>query len=398
MLIRRGFKFQLKPNGMQIQLMKQFCGCARYVYNRTLSLERSIYKKDNKHSFKYAEAANRLPDWKKKNPFLKDCNAQVLQQSLKDLERAYKNFFGKRANFPKYKKKYRHDSIRFPQGVELDEVKQQIRLPKIGWMRYRKSRDIIGTIKNVTVSRRGEKWDVSIQTEYEVVSSAPNPSEIGIDMGVKRFATLSNGDFVEPLNPLKQEQEKLAKLQRKLARQKKGSRNSRKTKRKIARLHRYIADSRRDFLHKTSTKIAKNHSIICVEDLKVSNMSASARGTKESPGKNVKQKSGLNRSILDQGWYGFFQMLSYKLEQRGGKLIKVDPRNTSRTCPRCGLASAENRKSQATFACIGCGYRSNADEVGAINILRAGRARLACGMSGAVRPLSAGTQRDRLQH
>ena len=398
MLIRRGFKFQLKPNGMQIQLMKQFCGCARYVYNRTLSLERSIYKKDNKHSFKYAEAANRLPDWKKKNPFLKDCNAQVLQQSLKDLERAYKNFFGKRANFPKYKKKYRHDSIRFPQGVELDEVKQQIRLPKIGWMRYRKSRDIIGTIKNVTVSRRGEKWDVSIQTEYEVVSSAPNPSEIGIDMGVKRFATLSNGDFVEPLNPLKQEQEKLAKLQRKLARQKKGSRNSRKTKRKIARLHRYIADSRRDFLHKISTKIAKNHSIIYVEDLKVSNMSASASGTKESPGKNVRQKSGLNRSILDQGWYGFFQMLSYKLEQRGGKLIKVDPRNTSRTCPRCGLASAENRKSQATFACIGCGYRSNADEVGAINILRAGRARLACETSGAVRPLSAGTQRNLLQH
>ena len=383
---------------MQIQLMMQFCGCARYIYNRTLSLEKSLYKKDSKHSFKYSEAANRLPGWKKKNPFLKKCHSQVLQQSLKDLDRAYTNFFEKRGNVPKYKKKYRHDSIRFPQGVELDEVKQQIRLPKIGWMGYRKSRDIIGTIKNVTVSRRGEKWDVSIQTEYEVVSSAPNPSEIGIDMGVKRFATLSNGDFVEPLNAFKQEQEKLAKLQRKLARQKKGSRNSRKTKRKIARLHRYIADSRRDFLHKTSTKIAKNHSIICVEDLKVSNMSASARGTKESPGKNVKQKSGLNRSILDQGWYGFFQMLSYKLEQRGGKLIKVDPRNTSRTCPRCGLASAENRKSQATFACIGCGYRSNADEVGAINILRAGRARLACETSGAVRPLSAGTQRNLLQH
>ena len=383
---------------MQIQLMMQFCGCARYVYNRTLSLEKSLYKKDSKHSFKYSEAANRLPGWKKKNPFLKKCHSQVLQQSLKDLDRAYTNFFEKRGNVPKYKKKYRHDSIRFPQGVELDEVKQQIRLPKIGWMGYRKSRDIIGTIKNVTVSRRGEKWDVSIQTEYEVVSSAPNPSEIGIDMGVKRFVTMSNGDFVEPLNAFKQEQEKLAKLQRKLARQKKGSRNSRKTKRKIARLHRYIADSRRDFLHKTSTKIAKNHSIICVEDLKVSNMSASARGTKESPGKNVKQKSGLNRSILDQGWYGFFQMLSYKLEQRGGKLIKVDPRNTSRTCPRCGLVSAENRKSQATFACIGCGYSSNADEVGAINILRAGRARLACETSGAVRPLSAGTQRNLLQH
>ena len=133
----------------------------------------------------------------------------MLQQSLKDLELAYINFFEKRSNFPKYKKKFQHDSIRFPQGVELDEVKQQIRLPKIGWMGYRKSRDIIGTIKNVTVSRRGEKWDVSIQTEYEVVSSAPNPSEIGIDMGVKRFATLSNGGFVEPLNAFKQEQENL---------------------------------------------------------------------------------------------------------------------------------------------------------------------------------------------
>ena len=394
MLIRRGFKFQLKPNGMQIQLMKQFCGCARYVYNRTLSLEKSLYKKDSKHSFKYTEAANRLPEWKKKNPFLKQCHSQVLQQSLKDLDQAYTNFFRKQSNFPKYKKKFRHDSIRFPQGVELDEAK----LPKIGWVGYRKSRDIIGRIKNVTVSRRGEKWDVSIQTEYEVVSSAPNPSEIGIDMGVKRFVTMSNGDFVEPLNAFKQEQEKLAKLQRKLVRQKKGSRNSRKTKRKIVRLHRYIADSRRDFLHKTSTKIAKNHSVIYVEDLKVSNMSASASGTKESPGKNVRQKSGLNRSILDQGWYSFFRMLSYKLKQRGGKLIKVDPRNTSRTCPRCGLVSAENRKSQATFACIGCGFRSNADEVGAINVLRAGRVRLACGMSGAVRLLSAGTRGDLLQH
>ena len=217
-------------------------------------------------------------------------------------------------------------------------------------------------------------------------------------MGVKRFATLSNGDFVEPLNAFKQERENLTKLQRKLARQKKGSRNSRKTKRKIARLHRYIADSRRDFLHKTSTRIAKNHSIVYVEDLKVSNMSASAAGTKENPGKKVKQKSGLNQSILDQGWYGFFQMLSYKLERKGGKLIKVDPRNTSRTCPQCGFVSAENRRTQASFACIACGYRANADVVGAINVLRAGRARLACGMSGAGRPLSAGTQRDPLQH
>ena len=167
------------------------------------------------------------------------------------------------------------------------------RLPKVGWVGYRKSQNIIGTIKNVTVIRRGEKWDVSIQTEYDNIPPETTPSEVGIDMGVKRFATLSNGEFFEPISPFKREQEKLAKLQRKLARQKKESRNSRKTKRKIARLYRHIADSRRDFLHKTSTQIAQNHSTVFVEDLKVSNMSASAAGTKENPGKKVKQKNGV---------------------------------------------------------------------------------------------------------
>lgn len=119
MLIRRGFKFELKPNGMQIQLMKQFCGCARYVYNRTLSLERSLYKKDNKHSFKYAEAANRLPEWKKKNPFLKECHSQVLQQSLKDLDQAYINFFGSGLIFRSTRKNSGMTPSDFPRALNL---------------------------------------------------------------------------------------------------------------------------------------------------------------------------------------------------------------------------------------------------------------------------------------
>ena len=153
-------------------------------------------------------------------------------------------------------------------------------------------------IKKLEIRALRENFAKTNLTSRRVPEIRRASEEIGIDMGVKRLVTLSNGDFVEPLNSFKQEREKLAKLQRKLARQKKGSRNSRKTKRKIARLHRYIADSRRDFLHKTSTKIAKNHSIVYVEALKVSNMSASASGTKESPGKNVKQKSRLNRSTI----------------------------------------------------------------------------------------------------
>ncbi len=124
MLIRRGFKFELKPNGMQIQLMKQFCGCARYVYNRTLSLERSLYKKDNKHSFKYAEAANRLPEWKKKNPFLKECHSQVLQQSLKDLDQAYTNFFRSGLIFRSTRKNSGMTPSDFPRALNLMRLRK----------------------------------------------------------------------------------------------------------------------------------------------------------------------------------------------------------------------------------------------------------------------------------
>ena len=270
-------------------------------------------------------------------------------------------------------------------------------MPKIGTVGYRKSRSIIGKPKNITVSREGLKWFVSIQTEFEIEPKRMINSEIGIDMGVKKFVTFSNGTFVEPVNSLKNNLKQLAKLQKKLSRQQKGSSNSKKTKAKITKLHRRIANIRRDFLHKITTTIAKNHGIVFMEDLKVSNMSASASGIVEQPGKKVRQKSGLNRSILDQGWYSFKTMLAYKLEERGGLLVLVPPKNTSRTCPNCGYISAKNRQTQAHFECTKCGYKENADVVGAINVLRAGHARLACEMNGAVRLLSAGTQRDFLQ-
>ncbi|WP_300904985.1 RNA-guided endonuclease InsQ/TnpB family protein, partial [Turicimonas muris] len=341
----------------------------------------------------------KAPCWahKKKHSFLKECHSQVLQQALKDLEKGYKNFFAKRAKFPRFKKKFQRDSFRFPQGFKIDEDKQRIYLPKIGTVGYRKSRSIIGKPKNITVSREGLKWFVSIQTEFEIEPKRMINSEIGIDMGVKKFVTFSNGTFVEPVNSLKNNLKQLAKLQKKLSRQQKGSSNSKKTKAKITKLHRRIANIRRDFLHKITTTIAKNHGIVFMEDLKVSNMSASASGTVEQPGKKVRQKSGLNRSILDQGWYSFKTMLAYKLEERGGLLVLVPPKNTSRTCPNCGYISAKNRQTQAHFECTKCGYKENADVVGAINVLRAGHARLACEMNGAVRPLSAGTQRDPLQ-
>ena len=168
-------------------------------------------------------------------------------------------------------------------------------------------------------------------------------------------------------------------LSRKFQKNKQQSNNYKKTAKKLSRLHKRKANIRKDYLHKLSTAIIKNHDVVCVEDLRIKNLTKSARGTVENPGSNVKAKSGLNRSILNQGWSDFFQMLEYKLKVKGGYLLRVPPRNTSRTCPVCGLISEENRQTQANFCCVHCGYSANADYVGAMNIKRAGLAQFACG-------------------
>ncbi len=179
---------------------------------------------------------------------------------------------------------------------------------------------------------------------------------------------------------------KLAKQQRKLSRKKKFSSNWKKQQRKIAKLHHHIACIRKDFLHKTSTTISKNHAVIIIEDLKVSNMSRSASGTIEEPGRNVKAKSGLNRSILDQGWGEFRRQLEYKQLWRGGKVVTINPGYTSQACSACGHVSSENRKTQSRFECVVCGFAENADLNAALNIQSAGHALSACQVNGAPRP------------
>lgn len=377
MKIYKAFKFELIPNGEQIRRFKQFCGCSRFVFNRGLAYQNERYDADNSVKFSYTKLTSLLPEWKRELPWLKDCNAQVLQQSLKDLESAFKNFFTKRSDFPKFKRKGEKESFRFPQGYKLEQHNNRMYLPKIGWVRYRNSRDVIGQIKNVTVSQKCGKWYVFVQTEFEHDHPTPKGSEIGIDMGIVRFATLSNGEYFEPINAFKTYRGKLAKLQRRLKNKVKGSRNWQKLKAKITRLHHKIANCRKDYLHQISSKISKNHAIVYVEDLKVANMTKSAKGSVEQPGKNVKQKSGLNRAILDQAWYEFRRQLEYKLAWNGGFLIAVPPQNTSRTCPCCGHIAKENRQTQSDFECVDCGYRNNADLVGAINILNRGQAILA---------------------
>ena len=374
MQILKAFKFELIPNGAQVRKMKQFCGCSRFVFNRALAYQNEQYQKDNSFKFSYAKIANLLPEWKRELVWLKDCHSQVLQQSLKDLEASFKNFFAKRSDFPKFKRKGEKDSFRFPQGCKLEQQNNRIYLPKIGWVRYRNSRAISGSLKNVTVSQKCGKWYVSIQTEFETETPKPNGGEIGIDMGIVRFATLSNGEYFEPINAFKNLKGKLAKLQKRFKNKTKFSKNWQKLKAKIAKLHHKISNIRKNYLHQISSQISKNHAIVYVEDLQVANMSKSAKGNAEQHGKNVKQKSGLNRAILDQSWAEFRRQLAHKLAWNGGFLFAVPPQNTSRCCPSCGHTTKDNRQTQANFECVECGYQNNADVVGTINVLKRGQA------------------------
>ena len=390
MKILQAYKFQLRPKVGQESLMRSFSGCCRFVWNKALALEKDTYESGGKY-LGYCKLAGKLKEWKKEEEtsFLSKSHSQILQQSLKDLDRAYKNFFEKRTGFPRFKKKGTHDSFRYPQGFKLDEGNSRIFLPKIGYVRYRKSRKIKGTPKQVTVSLSAGRWYVSIQTEREVPEPVhPSQSVVGIDMGIARFATFSDGSSIRPLHSFRKHEKKLAKLQRKLAKRVKFSANWQKLKAKIQRLHRTIANVRNDFLHKTTTIISKNHALVVIEDLKVRNMSRSASGTVEAPGRNVRAKAGLNKSILDQGWFEFRRQLEYKLKWLGGKLVVIPPQYTSQTCSHCGCVDRANRPTQAKFKCTACGFECNADHNAALNILAAGQAVTACGAGRAQAPAS----------
>jgi putative transposase len=394
----QGYNFRLKPKHLQAILLNESLGANRFVWNKLLSL--NLYRLENKLPLIWhAEMCKFITFWKKteERSFLKTAPSQSLQQTAKALDRAFRDAFDKNQpnkRIPRFKRAGRSEAgVKFPQGVTLDENNQVIFFPKLGWVKYIKSRKIEGTIKNVTITRHAGKYFVSIQTEREVAQPQhPAKTAIGIDMGIKRFATLSDGTVVEPISSFKSVEEKLAKEQRKLKNKVKFSSNWKKQQSVIREIYTKIAYVRNDFLHKSSNNISKSHAMIVLEDLKISNMSKSAKGTLDNPGRQVKQKSGLNKAILDQGWGEFRRQLEYKQQWRGGIVLAVPPQYTSQTCPCCAYVSKENRKTQAGFLCIDCGYQEHADLVAALNILRAGHARLACEVSAAPRSTSSRNQ------
>ncbi len=384
----KAFKFQLKTNAAQVAQLRRFAGCCRLVWNTALALQKE--RLDSQQGIlNYPNMAGELIQWKNapETAFLSEAPAQPLQQTLKNLDLALRDAFNKTSpkRFPRFKKKGNHDSFRYPQGFKVDEANRRVFLPKIGWVNYRQSRLIEGTAKNVTLSENGGAWFISIQTEQETVQAAHESSSIiGLDMGVAKFATLSDGTVFMPVNSYRKREKSLRRAQRQLSRKVKFSNNWKKQKRKVQKLHTNIAHIRRDALHKTSATISKNHAVVVIEDLQVANMSRAAHGTVEQYGKNVRAKAGLNKAILDQGWREFRRQLEYKQAWRGGIVIAINPRNTSRTCARCGHIAAENRATQSRFECVACGHTENADINAAHNILAAGHAVIACGE--AIRP------------
>jgi putative transposase len=374
----QGYRFRLEPKHKYLEHLNQALGANRFVWNKLLAM--NLFRLENKMPLLwYNEMAFFITLWKQSDEyvFLKLAPSQSLQQTAKALERAFKDAFDKNQpnkRIPNFKRLGNNEAgIKYPQGTTLDQGNAVVKLPKLGWVKYRNSRKIEGVVKNVTISRKSGKFSVSIQTEREVQTPIhPADTAIGIDLGVIQFATLSDGSVVAPKNSFKQLSQKLAKEQRKLKNKVKFSANWKTQRQKITQLHSHIAQVRNDFLHQTSSAISKNHAMIVMEDLKVSNMSKSAKGTLEKQGKQVAQKSGLNRSILDQGWGEFRRQLEYKQAWLGGWLITVNPKYTSQTCAECGHVAKENRTTQEHFRCVVCGHENNADVNAAQNILKRG--------------------------
>lgn len=376
-LFSKTFQYRLSPNKTQEKAFEQWAGHCRFVYN--LALEQRIWAwEKQKKSLNYFKQNKELTLLKREANFLKDAPSQCLQETLRDLDNNFQRFFKSDFGFPRFKKKGKSDSFRFPQPQPSDaEIvcgKGFVRLPKLGRVRFIASRETAyeGRLRNVTVKKRGSHWYLSLNCEIAVEALENKGSPIGIDRGIARSIQLSDGRNYQLPTSLKKLEQRRRHFQRRLSKKNKFSQNWRKQKQHISRLSERIANIRRDFLHKTSTSITKNHSMIVVEKLMVKNMSRSAKGTMEVPGKNVAQKRGLNRSIMEQGWSLFLGMCKYKASWYGSSVVEVDPRNTSKTCSSCKEVVEGSRESQSRFLCKACGVELNADLNASINILTLG--------------------------
>ena len=388
--INKGLRFRILPTKEQEIQLNKFCGCSRFVYNWALARRKENYEenktKEKKHYLGRFEQSRELTALKKmpEYDFLKEPPSDTLIYSLIDLELAFKAFFKQpEAGYPKFKNKSSRKSFAIQARMEkyagskshfyiykTSAKNHFINLPKLPKLKINLHRDIEGTIKSAVISKELNHWYIAFTVEkYQEIPQKNELEPIGIDLGVATNVTCSDGYVYQLPEKIRDIQKRVAVLQARASKKKKFSANWYKANEKIAKLKNKEAKIRRHYHHEASRELVKFHSLIAMEDLNIKNMSKSAKGDIEQPGKNVKAKSGLNRSILQQGWGSFGLMLEYKAKWYNSEVIKVAPKNTSRQCSSCGYTHKDNRKSQAIFNCLNCGTKLNADINAAINIL-----------------------------
>ena len=353
----RMLKFRLYPNKVQRQLVEQTLEDCRQVYNYLLAAQKAAYEEAGRLISQYDQNL-KLTQLKNENPELSNVHSQVLQNISKRIRDAYHNFFvrrklGLKAGRPRFKKYGRYKSITFPQSGFKVEGKKLL-LSKIGAINIKLHRPIKGNVKTLTVKRMSSgKWFATFSCK---IASEPNEkpnSAVGIDVGLHHFAVLSDGQTIENPGKLRKSESKLARVQRQLSRKSKKSRNREKVRIKVARLHEKVTNQRNDFLHKLSRKLADSYSTIVVEDLQIPNMV---------------QNHNLAKSIADSSWGRFLQFLSYKAEEAGGRVIKVNPKDTTQICSGCGL-KVPKTLSERTHLCPRCGLQMDRDLNASRNIL-----------------------------
>ncbi|HUD01354.1 MAG TPA: transposase [Rhabdochlamydiaceae bacterium] len=372
MIIQRAFKFRLKPTVKYRGQFQQFAGARRWTFNHGLELRQKVYQAEGK-TLSYYEQNIELTGLKDlpETSWLQEIHSQIPQQALKDLNQAYQHFFRRIKNkekpgHPKFKKRGVRDSFRYPQGVKVEG--SQAYLPKIGWVKFRKSREIQGKIKETTIVQEGNAWYIVFSCEIESDSPSIVPIDeaeaVGIDMGVAHFATTAAGKeniHQEIPHPhfLDTKLSKIKHLSRNVSRKTKGSKNKLKARIKLSKKHAEVKNLRTNFVQQLSTQMIKNHDIFCIESLDISNLLQ-------------KSTRRLARAISDAGWRSFLHCLKYKTEQCGKHLVEAGKYfPSSQICSSCG-----NRKemplNQREYHCQNCGLRIGRDYNSAIDLKAAG--------------------------